>query len=255
MDKGTTILISAIVITKNEENSIARCLLSLLPVADEILVVDAYSTDKTPEICKSFGVKFFQHEWEGYTKTKNWANSRATNEYILSVDADEELSPELQQSILEAKQKGVPFYYEINRLTNYCGQWIRHGGWFPDIKPRLFDRRNARWTGEYVHERMENTAGEKAILLKGLCYHYSIPSIEKHIDTVNRYSTLAAEEMIAKGKTFSLLKLILSPPITFFKMYILKGGFLDGTNGLIIAVISGHYRFLKYAKMRNKAKG
>ena len=250
MDKGTTILISAIIITKNEEGFVRRCISSLLPVADEIVVIDAFSTDKTEEICKSLGVKFFQRKWEGYAQTKNWANSQATHDYIISLDADEELSPELQQSILGAKQNGAPFFYSLNRLTNYCGQWIKHGGWFPDIKPRLFDRRNAKWTGEYVHERLENTAGEKPVLLSGLCYHYSIPTIAKHIDTVNRYSTLAAEESLAKGKKYTLLKLLFSPLFTFIKMYVFKAGFLDGANGFIIAVISAHYRFLKYAKMR-----
>jgi len=245
--------LTAVIITKNEEKNVANCLQSLKGIADEIIVIDSFSTDRTEEICKENGVIFLQVEWRGYAQTKNWGNEQATNDWIISLDADEELSPKLRESILELKKTGPQnYFYSFNRLTNYCGQWIKHGGWYPDNKVRLFDRRIAKWQGEFVHEHLVFPESIKPQLLIGDCNHYSFASIEQHINTVNKYSSLAADEMLAKGRGFSLYKLIFSPPLTFIKMYFLKAGFLDGIYGLIIAVISSHYRFLKYAKMRRK---
>jgi glycosyltransferase involved in cell wall biosynthesis len=248
-------LLTAVITTKNEAKNVAICLQSLAGVADEIIVIDSFSTDSTKEICESFDVLFLQKVWIGYSATKNMGNALAKHDWILSLDADEELSPKLRESIMAIKKTGTPqnYLYSFNRLTNYCGQWIRHGGWYPDTKVRLFDRRVAKWQGEYVHESLFFPDKVKPIWLEGDCNHYSYHSIDHHIRVVNKYSSLAAEEAMAKGKKFALYKLLFSPGITFIKMYILKAGFLDGTNGFIIAVISGHYRFLKYAKMRKNS--
>jgi glycosyltransferase involved in cell wall biosynthesis len=243
--------LSAVIITKNEEKNVAQCLKSLQGVADEIIVIDSYSIDNTENICKQFGVKFLQKEWQGYSGTKNWGNSQASYDWVLSLDADEELSPKLRESILEIKKTGPGNYlYAFNRLTNYCGQWIRHGGWYPEWKVRLFDRRTARWEGEFVHEKLIFSKESKPTRLKGDCHHYSFTSIAQHAAKENHYSTLAAEDRLARGQKFSVFKLFFSPIVTFCKMYFLNAGFLDGTYGFIIAKISAHGKFLRNAKMK-----
>jgi len=251
-------LLSAVIITKNEAKNVAICLDSLAAIADEIIVIDSFSTDETQEICLKYGVLFFQREWNGYSEAKNYGNAKAANNWILSIDADEALSPELRQSILEIKKSlsaGEPveppnYFYSFNRLTNYCGQWIKHGGWYPDTKLRLFDRRQAKWQGDFAHEKLEFPDTVKATSLKGDLYHYSFNSIGQHVDKVNKYSSLIAEERLAKGKKGSAFKMIFGPITTFLKFYIIKSGFLDGRNGFIIAVISAYDNFLRSAKMR-----
>jgi glycosyltransferase involved in cell wall biosynthesis len=245
--------LSAVIITKNEEKNVAKCLKSLSGIADEIIVIDSFSTDNTQKICEGFGARFFQREWNGYSEAKNFGNKQAKNDWIISLDADEELSPELQNSILGLKKSGTKhLFYAFNRLTNYCGQWIRHGGWYPDTKVRLFDRKHAEWKGDFVHEKLVYADAIKPIKLSGDCHHYSFNSIAQHVAKENHYSTLAAEARLAKGKKYSLFKLLTSPGITFFRMYFLRLGFLDGAYGFIIAVISAHARFLRYAKMKTK---
>ena len=149
-------LLTAVIITKNEEFNISRCLQSLKDVADEIVVVDSFSTDSTEEICKSFNVRFVQQEWLGYSEQKNFANSLASNDWIFSIDADEVLSDELKKSILELKNKNISDdnVFSMNRLTNYCGHWIRHCGWYPDRKIRIWNRKVGKWQGE-IHETIE----------------------------------------------------------------------------------------------------
>lgn len=253
MPKVTAIFLSAIIITKNEEKNLRRTLASLQGIADEIIVVDSYSTDKTQEICQEFEVKFIQKEWEGYAKTKNWANQQASSDYILSLDADEMLSEELKTSILFVKNNhsGI-FAYKINRLTNYCGKWIRHCGWYPEHRPRLFDRRITKWEGDFVHERLVSTSDIKWTTLKGDCYHYSFYTVSQHIDKINHFSSLAAEERLDKGKTISIIKLLFSPPIKFFIIFFLRLGFLDGIYGFTIAMLSSWHNFLREIKMLKK---
>ena len=147
--------LSVVIITLNEEKNIERCLQSVKDIADEIIVVDSYSDDRTEEICSEFGVKFIQQKFKGYVDQKNDGNALASHDYILSLDADEALSEELAASISQVKENWQFDAYAMNRLTSYCGKWIRHSGWYPDRKSRLFDRRKARWTGHLVHERVE----------------------------------------------------------------------------------------------------
>jgi len=249
-------LLSVVIITKNEAKNVAICLDSLQGIADEIIVIDSFSTDKTREICLKYGALFFQREWNGYSEAKNFGNDKAANDWILSIDADEALSPELRKSILEIKKnlsvgksaKPTERFFSFNRLTNYCRQWIRHGGWYPDTKLRLFDRRIARWQGDFAHERLVVQDTIKPIRLKGDLYHYSFNSIQQHVDKVNKYSSLIAAERLQQGRRGSAFKMIFGPIATFLKFYIIKTGFLDGRNGFIIAVISAYDNFLRSAK-------
>jgi glycosyltransferase involved in cell wall biosynthesis len=243
--------LSAVIITFNEEKNIGRCIESVSGVADEILVVDSLSSDRTGEICKSLGAAFIEHPWEGYSGQKNFANSIATHDLVLSIDADEALSDELKASILKIKENIDCDGYEMNRLTNYCGAWIRHGSWYPDRKLRLFDRRKAKWSGE-IHEILE-LHGRKGFL-KGDLLHYSYYSVSDHIRQANHFTDLTAREAHSHGKKAGILKLLLSPCIKFIRDYIFLGGFLDGYHGFLVCRISSWATFMKYVKIRQLNK-
>lgn len=242
--------ISAVIITLNEERNIARCIESLGDIAEEIIVLDSFSTDKTEEICKEYDVKFVQRKWEGYAASKNYLNGLAQFDYILSLDADEALDAELRSEILQVKSKPNPQLYQVNRLTNYCGKWIRHSGWYPDIKTRLFPKENSYWDGEYVHEELVTPDDLETILLNGHLEHYSYYSFEDHRARADKYSRLTAQKMNAKGKTASFLKPYLSAVVRFISMYIFKAGFLDGRMGFKIAQISAQSNVFKYKELR-----
>jgi glycosyltransferase involved in cell wall biosynthesis len=245
---------SVVIITFNEERNIARCLKSLEEVADEIIVVDSFSTDKTAEICRKFPVKFIQKEWMGYSSAKNSGNSMANNDYILSIDADEALSDELRKTILELKKSDNLFdAYRFNRLANYCGKWIHHCGWYPDTKLRLWNRLKGRWEGE-IHEEVKIKSSAKVGFIKGDLLHFSYYSIEQHINQVNNFTKLAAKAAFEKGKKAGLFKILFSPFIKFTMDYFLRLGFLDGYAGFVICRISAHATFLKYAKLRELNK-
>lgn len=240
--------ISVVVCTKNEQKNIGRCLASVQKVADEIIVMDSFSNDDTEKICKSFPkVQFHQMQWLGFSQTKNQANSLATGDYILSLDADEELSPELQEEILQIKDK-LQGVYSINRITNYCGQWIKHSGWFPDRHYRLFPRGKALWQGNYVHETLSFDKSLPVSDLIGLAPHYSYYSIEDHVKRIETYSSLGALQINLKKKRFLLPSVVFNPIARFMKCYVFKLGFLDGFYGLVIAALSAKAVFLKYFK-------
>ena len=241
--------LSVVIITLNEEKNIARCLESIKEIADEIIIIDSFSTDKTEEICKTYDVKFIKHKWEGYSATKNFGNALASNKYILSLDADEALSPELVQSINGIKNNTNQIVYSFNRLTNYCGKWIKHCGWYPDKKIRIFDKNINRWIGE-VHETLYIEPTQNIKHLKGDCLHYSYYSIEQHYQQATKYAELAAQELYAKGKKSSLFKLIINPIAKFIKCYVTNRGFLDGYYGFLICKISAYTTYLKYSKLR-----
>jgi glycosyltransferase involved in cell wall biosynthesis len=245
------IQLSAVIITYNEERNIARCLDSLKDLADEIVVVDSYSTDATVAICSSSGAKVFQSKFEGHIQQKNYAVEKASFAYILSLDADEVLSEELRRSIAAAKSAWNYDGYEMNRLTNYCGSWIKHGGWYPDRKLRLFDKRKGKWTGVNPHDRYTlNDAQAPVGELSGDILHYSYYSISDHLKQVDYFTEISARVLFEQRRKVSLARLIIAPGFRFFRDYVLKFGFLDGYNGFVVCKISSYAVFLKYAKLR-----
>jgi glycosyltransferase involved in cell wall biosynthesis len=241
--------ISVIIITFNEERNIARCLESAKSIADEIIVVDSCSTDKTASIAGDAGAQVIQRRFKGYGEQKNFATSQAANDWILSLDADEVLSPELQQSIRDLKDTGYAAY-EMPRMTNYCGKWIRHCGWYPDRQTRLYNRLKGKWEEKKVHEYWRPDNGAAKGLLKGDILHYSFTSLDQHLEKIQRYSELAARAATEEGKSASILKILVSPKWHFFSEYFIKLGFLDGFYGYIICRLSAHAAFLKYSKTR-----
>jgi glycosyltransferase involved in cell wall biosynthesis len=245
------IQLSVVIIAYNEERNIGRCLESVKEIADEIIVVDSYSADKTVEICRSNGAKVIQHKFEGHIQQKNYALEQASFFFSLSLDADEVLSEELRMSIASVKSDWKYDGYEMNRLTNYCGAWIRHCGWYPDRKIRLFDRRKGKWSGINPHDRYAlNDSNASVGYLHGDILHYSYYSISDHVKQVEYFTEISARVLFEKGKKASLVRLLLSPIFRFFRDYILKGGFLDGYYGFVVCMISSHAVFLKYAKLR-----
>lgn len=241
---------SAVVITYNEERFIGRCIESLSDVADEIIVVDSFSTDSTPELCKKYGVKFIQHPFEGYSEQKNYATSLATYNYVLSLDADEALSPELKESILSVKEEFRADAYCFNRLNNYCGKWMKHSRLYPDRQLRLFDRTRGKWIGPNPHDRFKPFKGCKVDRIKGDLYHWNYTSIEDHLDKINRFSTIAAEEYFKSGRNAGILTGIFHMAWSFFRSYFLNLGFLDGYLGYVSCSITAYGSFLKYAKLK-----
>lgn len=241
--------ISAVIITYNEEKKIERCIRSLQRVADEIVIVDSYSTDQTEAICKKFGVRFIQNPFNGYRDQKNFATKQANFDIVLSLDADEALSVELEQSILEAKENWSFDAYKFKRLNNYCGQWIYHSNWYPDSKIRLFDRRKGEWGGLNIHETVRMNPGASVGTLGGNLLHWSLSTYEEHIDKANRFSTISAQEYFKMGRKSSIFKIFFNSGWRFFKAYIIKLGFLDGYNGFVISSFSAYTSFLKYLKL------
>lgn len=248
------ISLSVVIITFNEERNILRCLQSVKNVADEIIVVDSFSTDKTKDICEKHGVKFVQHKFEGHIEQKNWAITQASSKFILSLDADEALSPELEKSILEVKSNWHCDGYYFNRLTNYCGRWIKHAGWYPDRKLRLWDSSKGKWTGINPHDRYELLDDSKTCFLHGDLFHYSYYSIFQHMDQVNKFTEIGARSAFESGRTISFIGMIFQPGWKFFRDFIIKGGILDGYYGYAICRISAHASFIKYLKMRELQK-
>ncbi|MEI7662666.1 MAG: glycosyltransferase family 2 protein [Bacteroidota bacterium] len=237
--------ISAVIITLNEQVNIGRCLESLRGIADEIVVVDSFSTDRTKEICLQYGTRFLEHPFASYNEQKNFAVRQAIHPLVLSLDADEMLSPELRQSILEEKQNPVSDGYSINRLTNYCGKWIRHA-WYPDAKLRLWNVTKGQWDESVIHEKVTMTAGATIGHLKGDLYHYTYYSLEGHLSQQHKYAFLSAKALFASGKRSSLVKIIVNPFLTFVKLYFLKQGFRDGYEGFLVSRISSLTVFMKY---------
>jgi glycosyltransferase involved in cell wall biosynthesis len=243
--------LSAVIITKNEGLNIERCLKSLDGIADEIIVVDSFSTDDTKAICLKYNCSFFEREFIDYSIAKNYGNDQTTGDWILSMDADEELSETLRASILKIKSSPEDVTYLFNRLTNYCGSWIKHCGWYPDAKTRLWKKGAAKWEGS-IHEKLISATPIKSI--KGDILHYSYPNLTFHLLKINHFTDFMAKEMFEKGKKGSLLKMIVSPPFKFIKKYIFQLGFLDGYAGFVVSTMAAYYVFVKYAKLRNLIK-
>jgi glycosyltransferase involved in cell wall biosynthesis len=238
--------ISATIVTLNEERNIARAIESL-HCADEVVVVDSGSKDQTREIAQRLGARVIEEPWRGYAAQKNHAAACASYDWILALDADELVTPELEREILAVKKNGARFDgYSFPRLSQYLGRWIRHGGWYPDRKLRLYNRTKGDWVGEYVHEsvRVNGPTGE----LNADLLHFTCHSLSEHLRTLDRYTSLAAQEIVARKKPVPMRRLALDPAWTLLRTYIVQRGFLDGPQGLAIAWMAALYTFLKYAK-------
>jgi glycosyltransferase involved in cell wall biosynthesis len=243
--------ISAVIIAFNEEKNIERCLRSLQGVVDEIVVLDSFSKDRTEEICKKYNVSFYQHAFDGHIQQKNRAITYAKYPHVLSLDADEALDETLRQSILQIKDKFDKEGYYMNRLTNYCDHWVKHCGWYPDRKMRLWDSRKGEWRGINPHDKYELFAGDKnSGFLKGDILHYSYYSVEDHYKQVEYFTNIASKAYFENGKKAPTFKLIVNPIAKFIDHYLLKLGFLDGKAGYLISRISAYATYLKYKKLR-----
>jgi glycosyltransferase involved in cell wall biosynthesis len=248
--------LSVVIITYNEERNIGDCLASVREVADEIIVVDSLSTDGTKAICLTYGVCWVENPFSGHIEQKNFAASLATCSHVLSLDADERLSDFLRQTILLEKQAGFPNSgYTMNRFNNYCTQWIRHGGWYPDAKLRLWKKGAGKWQGDNPHDKFVLADEKKTAHLKGDILHYSFRSFSEHIVQMNKFSSIAAQTLYKRGKKPSLLKPFLSGFWAFFNGYFIRLGFLDGLYGYVIARNNAMYAFFKYAKLNELHKG
>jgi glycosyltransferase involved in cell wall biosynthesis len=242
-----SLLITACIITKNEESNIVRCLESL-SFCSEIILVDSGSTDRTLELANRFGVKIFHRDFDNYIAQKNYAISLASNAWILSVDADEVVSPDLRSEI-EALDFDSDLIqaYSMPRLSFYLGRWIYHGGWYPNTQTRLFHKSSGKFSGILVHETVEISGKTEA--LKSPLHHYSYKSISDHLNFIDRYSTLFALENYRKGRRATVFKACYKGLYKFFWMYLGRLGFLDGQIGIVIAILGSYYNFLKYLKL------
>lgn len=243
--------ISACIISFNEERKIEDCLKSLQPVVDEIILVDSLSTDDTLKIAEKYTDKIFHQKFLGHIEQKNLAVEKASNDWILSLDCDERLSEELQQSILEIKDRlEQADAYRMPRKTFYIYRWLNHC-WYPDLKTRLFNRKSSHWGGTNPHDHIV-TQGKNIVRLKGDIYHYSFDSISDHLKTIDSFTEIGADELVRKNKPVSILSPLSHASWTFLKLYIIKRGFLDGFAGLIVSVLSYMHVFIKYSKAHIK---
>lgn len=243
--------ISVVIITFNEEKNIGRCLDSVQTIADEIIVVDSFSTDGTSAICAEKNVQMIQHAFEGHIEQKNWARQKASHQVVLSLDADEALDDTLIKSIQAAKNNWTFDAYKMNRLTNYCGSWIKHTGWYPDTKLRLWDNQKGSWTGENPHDEFKlDDAAAQVGFLKGDILHYSYYTEEDHDKQITYFTDIAAKTHVKNGKPTFFMQRYFSAIIKFIKCYIIKMGFLDGKAGWRISVKSSYAAYLKYSKIK-----
>jgi glycosyltransferase involved in cell wall biosynthesis len=239
--------LSVYMITYNNARTVGRALESV-KWADEIIVVDSFSTDKTAEICQKYTDKIFQRRWPGHRDQYQYAADLTAHPWIMFVDADEEVSPELAEEVRRELGGGAEEVdgFFVYRRTFYLGRWIRYGGWYPDGEIRLYRRDKGRWEGG-LHARV--VVDGRVQPLKNLCHHYTYRDISDQIQTIDKYSRIAAEDMAQKGEKFSFFKLLCHPPFRFIKEYFFKSGFRDGLPGLVIIISTRYYVFIKYAKL------
>lgn len=242
------IKISACIISYNEERKLEDCLKSLQTVVDEIIIVDSLSTDKTLEIAEKYTDKIYHQKFLGHIEQKNLAVSKATHQWVLSLDCDERLSPQLQHSIMEIKDRiDENDAYRMARKTYYVYRWLNHC-WYPDKKVRLFNKEKARWGGVNPHDKVvveSNSVKE----LPGDILHYSFDSISAHIQTLDKFTDIGAQELIKKGKKVTMLSPFTHATWTFLRMYLFRAGFLDGFAGFVASVLSFMHVFVKYSKV------
>ncbi|HEX7904379.1 MAG TPA: glycosyltransferase family 2 protein [Chitinophagaceae bacterium] len=241
--------LSVVIITYNEEKNIGSCIDSVQSIADEIIVLDSFSSDSTIAIALQKGAKVFQSTFQGYIAQKNKAIEKATHNYILSIDADEQLDASLQTAIGEAKKTFTYGAYKMKRCTNYCGHFIRYGAWYPDRKIRLFDKRVAAWGGLDPHDKIVFSKTIAVKQLPGEILHYSYSSKEGHVLQNERFSTIVAESYYFAGKKTNWFKIIVNPFWAFVYGYFIRRGFLNGEKGLVIAFNQARYTFYKHKKL------
>ena len=240
-------LLSVTIITKNEASHIEEVLRSV-SWADETIVVDAESTDDTVAIARRAATRVLVRPWHGYGDQKNFAASVAHNDWILSVDADERVTPELREEIRRTlTSEPTARGFQIPRITYHLGRWIRSTDWYPDYQLRLYDRRHARWNDRHVHESVAVDGPVQR--LRGELQHLAYRDLSHHLETIDRYTTLAALQMYEQGRRASMVDLIVHPPLAFLRNYILRAGFRDGSAGLIISLVNSYYVMLKFAKL------
>ena len=248
--------ITSITIAKDEALNIGRCITSLCGVADEIIVIlDDETTDNTEEIVRSFPeVIIKKAKWQGYSKTKEIGVSLATHDWIFWIDADEAVTPMLADEIRDLKDESIGRYaaYSVPRKAFFLGRWMKHSGWYPGRVPRLFNKKTVSFAEKAVHEHLDIQGNIGA--LKNDLNHYTDPSIQHYFTKFNIYTSLAAEDLKLYSKSFSIFDVTIRPVFMFFKMYIIKAGFLDGIQGFLLAVFSAHYVFAKYAKLWEQNK-
>lgn len=255
---ASSVHISGVIITFNEERNIKACIESLQGLVEEIVVVDSYSTDNTQKICEDLKVKFIQHEFQGHIEQKNYAMEQARHDFVLSLDADERVSESMKASILKVKGNWTADGYIFARLNNYCGAWLKRS-WYPDKKLRLWDRRKGKWGGTNPHDKVILIEDAKIKKLNGDIIHYAYENLEEHFEQVKKFAIIAANAKFQKGKKANfVVHLILSPFYKFFRKYILRLGFLDGYYGFIFSAITAYLNFLKYSRLwelnRNQKK-
>lgn len=246
--------LSVVIITLNEEKNIGRCLDSVKEIADDIVVVDSLSKDKTEALAVAKGARVVKQKFLGHIEQKNFAITQAKFPHILSLDADEVVSEELKKSILGTKQNWKYDGYTFNRITYYCGRWIKHCGWYPDTKLRLWDSRKGQWGGLNPHDQFFMQKGALIKHLKGDLLHYSYDSIKDHLMVSQKYSEIMAKQLYDKGNKSSKIKMWINPIAKFIKVYFQKKGFNEGLYGLIISWIAAYSTFMKYAYIRHLEK-
>lgn len=241
--------LSVYVIGYNEEAKIRECLESV-KWADEVVFLDSFSTDKTAEIAREYTDKVFQQKFEGFGKLRNAALAHCSNEWILSVDSDERVSPELKDEILKLLEKGPDAdAYLVPRKSHFLGKWVRHCGWYPDFRqPQFFNKNKMKYTGQMVHETYELPGGKLSRLNEHVL-QYPFLNLDQYFKKMDRYSTLRANEMKKDGRSFKVVNLIVNPIAMFFRMYVVKLGFLDGSVGLILSILYAYYTVCKYIKL------
>ena len=247
----TAMEISVVIITYNEERRLEDALRSVAGIASEIIVVDSHSTDGTVKLARRYTPHVFERDWTNYSDQKNFADGKASFPWIFSLDADERVSAELKAELLELKMRAGDFAcagFSIPRKVFYLGRWIRHSGWYPDRRVRLFRRERARWEGDYVHERLAVDGPIER--LKGPIHHFTYRNIADHLERINKFSDLGAQKLYSQMKKCRWYHLAFLPPARFFRAYLLKLGFLDGFPGLVISMLTSYAVFVRYAKLR-----
>lgn len=241
--------ISVVIITFNEEKNIRRCLESVQGWVKEIIVLDSFSQDKTEAICQEFGTQFYQNAFEGHIQQKNEALKYASQPWVLSLDADEAVSPELKRAIGRIDFQTENKAYNFNRITNFCGSWIRHCGWYPDTKIRLWKKGDGKWGGQNPHDRLILNKEVKLTHLQGDLLHFSFYTVNEHFKQIHFFTDISSKAAFEQGTKSSLAKLFLKPTIKFLRDYLILGGFRDGYYGLIICLNSAFAKYLKYLKI------